>query len=79
MKLLDSLLLSSVVAFLIIGIYHTILHGIIYSYWLFMLVAFGLLWLNIRQQALPAKPSQGKEAKEKTKNKQSKPLPPKKK
>jgi len=70
MKLLDSLLLSGVTAFLIIGVYHTFLYGIIYSYWLFMVVAFGILWLNARKSALPA-PAPKKNAKSKTKKKDS--------
>lgn len=48
MKILDAILLSVVAAFLIIGLYHTFRYGIEYSYFMFMIVAFSILWLNAR-------------------------------
>ena len=52
-KLLDAILFALVGAFLIIGIYHTVRYGIIYSYSHFMVVVGGILWLNIRQTGKP--------------------------
>lgn len=68
MKLIDSLLLSSIAAFLIIALYQTVVFGILYSYWLFMVVAGCVLWLNMRKSALPA-PLEKQEAKGKKKKK----------
>ena len=48
MKLLDAILLAVITAFLVMAVYHTVRYGIEYSYHLFMIVAFGLLWLNGR-------------------------------
>lgn len=76
MKLLDAILLAVITAFLVMAVYHTVRYGIAYSYHLFMVVAFGLLWLNGRgvgklpessskkSPNLPATPKQ-----KKTKNK----------
>lgn len=56
-KLLDAILFALVGAFLIMGIYHTVRYGIIYSYSHFMVVVGGILWLNIRQTGKPKPPT----------------------
>jgi membrane protein implicated in regulation of membrane protease activity len=58
MKLLDAILLAVLASFLIMGVYHTFLYGIIYSYTHFMIVAFALLWLNVRRVGKPASPTE---------------------
>ena len=67
MKLLDAILLPVVMGILVIAIHQTVMYGIVYSYWLYMVVAFGLFWLNIRKPTLPATPAQ-KVEKKKTKS-----------
>ncbi|GAB4395465.1 MAG: hypothetical protein OHK0053_03550 [Microscillaceae bacterium] len=51
MKLFDIILLSLAAAFFIIGIDQTIRlqRPIVDSYWLFMVVAACLIWLNLRK------------------------------
>jgi membrane protein implicated in regulation of membrane protease activity len=66
MKLLDAILLAVLAAFLIIGVYHTVRYGIIYSYTHFMVVAFALLWLNVRRVGKPASPTEKQPAGKKT-------------
>lgn len=48
MKLLDAILLAVIAAFFIMAVYHTFRFGLLYSYHLFMIVALGMLWLNVR-------------------------------
>ncbi|TAE19574.1 MAG: hypothetical protein EAZ95_01560 [Bacteroidetes bacterium] len=67
MKLLDAILLAVLAAFLIMGVYHTFLYGIIYSYTHFMIVAFALLWLNMRRVGKPDSPTEKQPASKKPK------------
>jgi len=50
MKALDYSLFMLTVGFAIIGGHQTYLHGLMASYWLFMIAVSLLLWYNIRRQ-----------------------------
>jgi hypothetical protein len=53
MKLWESLVLSASVGFFLIGIHQLFLHGLVASYWLFMISVIGLVVLNLKKRPLP--------------------------
>lgn len=49
MKLIDTLLLSAMVAILMIGIHQIFIHGFAQSYWIFMILLFLFFLYNFRK------------------------------
>jgi hypothetical protein len=50
MKALDYSLFMLTIGFAVIGAHQTYLHGLMASYWLFMISVSLLLWYNVRKQ-----------------------------
>ena len=44
----DIVLFSGMIVSFVIGIHQSIIYGMAYSYWLFMISTLSFLWLNIR-------------------------------
>ncbi len=66
MKLLDSLLFSFAILFMLIGIHQAMTVGYANSYWLFMLALATLMWYQVRKKN-QKKTEQGKDALKETK------------